>query len=69
MLQQAKLPVGLLSQAQRERLRNAAITKLTVARCLEDIIMVVLGGPGAKSTYVPTWGGGTRAVTRIVEAD
>ena len=69
LLQQAKLPVDFLSQAHRERLRKAAITKLAVARCPEDIIMVVLGGPGAKSTYVPTWGGGTRAVTRIVEAD
>ena len=69
LFQHAELPVGSLAPAQAERLRKAAITKLTVAECPEDIMMVVLGGPGAKSTYVPTWGGGTRAVTRVVEAD
>ena len=68
LLQHAKLPVGLLAPAQAKRLRQAAFTELTVARCPEDVMMVILGGPGAKSTYVPTWGGGTRAVTRVVEA-
>ena len=68
LLRHAELPVGSLASAQAERLRQAAITKLTVAVSPEDIMMVVLGGPGAKSTYVPTWGGGTRAVTRVVEA-
>ena len=67
--QRAELPVDFLSPVQAERLRQATVTRLTVAGCPEDILLVVLGGPGAKSTYVPTWGGGTRAVTRVVEAD
>ena len=69
LVQQAEFPVRLLASAQAERLRQAAITKLTIARRPEDVMMVILGGTGAKSTYVPTWGGGTRAVTRVVEAD
>ena len=63
----ARLPVGALAPAQAARLRETSVTELTVAKRPEDIMLVVLGGPGAKSTYVPTWGGGTRAVTRIVE--
>ena len=68
LVQHARLPVGLLAPAQAKRLRQAAIEKLAVARRPQDVMMVILGGPGAKSTYVPTWGGGTRAVTRVVEA-
>ena len=63
----ARLPVGALAPAQAARLRETSVTELTVAKRPEDIMLVVLGGPGAKSIYVPTWGGGTRAVTRIVE--
>ena len=69
LFEHARLPVGALAPAQAERLREISVTELTVAPCPEDIMLVVLGGPGAKSTYVPTWGGGTRAVTRVVEAD
>jgi hypothetical protein len=29
-------------------------------------MLVVVGGTGSKSTYVPTWGGGTRAVTKLL---
>lgn len=38
-----------------------------VAARPEDILLVVVGGVGAKSTYVPTWGGTTRAVTCVVD--
>jgi hypothetical protein len=38
-----------------------------VAACPEDILLVVVGAAGAKSTYVPTWGGTTRAVTRLID--
>ena len=69
LLEYARLPVDALASAQAERLREASVTELTVAACPDDIMLVVLGGPGAKSTYVPTWGGGTRAVTRVVEPD
>jgi len=44
-------------------------TMVTVAQRWEDFMIVVTGGPGKHSMYVPTFGG-TRAVTRpIVHAD
>ena len=67
LFEHARLPVSTLAPAQAERLRGTGARELIVAACPEDILLVVLGGSGAKSTYVPTWGGGTRAVTRVVE--
>jgi hypothetical protein len=40
---------------------------LTVAEKADDIMIVVSGGIGVKSTYIPTWGGGTRSVTKRIE--
>lgn len=37
-----------------------------IAERPEDVMIVVAGGTGGKATYVPTWGGGTRAVTRRI---
>lgn len=68
LFEHARLPVGSLAPVQAERLQEASVAELKVAKRPEDIMLVVLGGPGAKSTYVPTWGGGTRAVTRVIEA-
>lgn len=31
-------------------------------------MIAITGGTGIKATFVPTWGGGTRAVTRTVES-
>ena len=39
---------------------------LAVARSAEDILVVVTGGVGIKATFVPTWGGGSTAVTREI---
>lgn len=39
----------------------------TTAHSPDDILIVVTGGVGYKATFVPTWGGGTTAVTRTVE--
>ena len=69
LFKHARLPVSVLAPAQAERLQAASVTELAVAACPEDIILAVLGGSGAKSTYVPTWGGDTRAVTRVIEPD
>jgi hypothetical protein len=37
-----------------------------VARALDDIHVIVTGGPGIKMTYLPLWAGGTRTITRAV---
>ena len=36
---------------------------LRVARTPDDVLIVVTGGVGTKATFVPTWPGGTRAIT------
>jgi hypothetical protein len=69
----ARLPIAKLTDyaqeriaASREEEAQAPIEAIPIARGPEDIQIAVVGGVGQKSTYVPTWGGGTRAVTRIV---
>jgi hypothetical protein len=69
----AALPVGKLSPAVREKLAyrrtHAGAAHTEVVRAAErpqDIMIVVAGGVGRKAAYVPTWGGGTRAVSRAI---
>jgi hypothetical protein len=75
LLASAQLPLDRISEHARERIRTARAEAglpldgpVPVAQRSVDIHMAVVGGPGQKSTYVPTWGGGTRAITRAVEA-
>ena len=70
----ARLPLHQLPPESQERLRadrEAAgedpNTDLRVSASPDDIVMVVVGGAGIKSAYVPTWGGTTRAVTRLID--
>jgi hypothetical protein len=69
-------PLDELSPYVRERLiasrkaANAANVEapLRLAATAKDIMIVVAGGVGVKAAYVPTWSGGTRAVSRRVSA-
>jgi hypothetical protein len=66
----AQLPVAVLAPEMQTHLRKSNIDAgdgLRVARSPEDILFVVVGGAGYKSAYVPSWGGGTQAVTRRIE--
>lgn len=72
--QHARLPLSRLAPHVRERILAAqgadaptAGETIPVAHRPEDIQIAVVGGVGQKSTYVPTWGGGTRAITRAIE--
>jgi hypothetical protein len=40
---------------------------LRIAAAPGDVLIAVAGGVGIKSTYLPSWGGGTRAVTVAIE--
>ena len=70
----AILPLDRLSPAVRAHLvdiRTAAgdadaTGPLRVAYKPGDVMIVVAGGVGVKAAYVPTWGGTTRAVSRLV---
>jgi len=69
-------PLERLSPYVRERLiasrksMNAANVDAPVrlAATAKDVMIVVAGGVGIKAAYVPTWSGGTRAVSRKVPA-
>jgi hypothetical protein len=56
------------SSVQRRRridFREKGNAELRVAERGADILLVVVGGRGFKSTYVPTWGG-SHAITRVI---
>ena len=70
----AVMPVDRLSPAVREHLAGVRAAAgygdvnapLRVARDPQDLMIVVAGGVGVKSAYVPTWGGTTRAISRVI---
>jgi hypothetical protein len=37
-----------------------------VAHNADDVMIVVTGGVGVKAAYMPTWGGTTKAVSRLI---
>ena len=70
----AVMPVDRLSTAVREHLAGLrgpadgedVDAPLRVARDARDLLIVVAGGVGVKAAYVPSWGGTTRAVSRVI---
>ncbi len=71
----AAMPLANLAPSAAARVRavrrEAGCTSFDApvrpAACPEDILVVVAGGIGVKSTYVPGWGGGTRPVSMRVD--
>lgn len=72
--EKARLPLALLSPKVADYIRDhrrkigaaSMEVDLRVALKSEDIMVLVTGGDGAKSTFIPTWTGGARAVSRRV---
>jgi hypothetical protein len=69
LMPQALLPMGTQQRLQRRRAETGKSGNdwISLTRSPQDVLVVVTGGVGVKSTFIPTWGGGTEAVTRIVE--
>ena len=72
LFEEATLPMDRLSSAMRERIitnRSEAGTDTTapvrIAEKAADILIVVSGGAGVKTAYVPTWGG-SHSVTQLI---
>ena len=74
--EQSMMTAGQFAKRDYERTRNARLgelpgfdgsTPVPLSRSPQDIGIVVAGGPGTHSVYVPTFGE-TRAVTRRIEA-
>jgi hypothetical protein len=67
--ERARLEVARLSPPLRARAEaggGAVDGYLRVAEKPDDVMIVVAGGVGRKGAYVPTWSGGTRAVSRTI---
>jgi hypothetical protein len=70
LLAQARLPLGRLAPDVRAHLLAGLPAgapppaTLAIAERPEDVLLAVVGGVGRKSSYLPGWGGGSRAVTR-----
>jgi hypothetical protein len=61
----------VLSRQMQKHLESSGITegtRLRVARSPDDILLMVVGGTGFKSAYIPSWGGGSRSVTKRIES-
>jgi hypothetical protein len=67
--ERAQLPRERLSPRVRGDLARLgeSTAPMRVAARAADVTIVVAGGVGIKAAYVPTWGGGTRSVTRRIE--
>jgi hypothetical protein len=76
LFEAVQFPLERLSPYVRERLMasrrvlNAAeiASPVRLAATAKEVMIVVAGGVGVKAAYVPTWSGGTRAVSRKVPA-
>jgi hypothetical protein len=72
--ERAVFPLDRLSAGVREQMTSVMDSTgsadsrepLRLAHKAEDIMIVVAGGVGMKAMYAPTWGGGTKAVSRKV---
>jgi hypothetical protein len=72
--ERAQLPLDRLSPAIRAHLVELRIAAedgdangpLRVAHNADDVMIVVTGGVGVKAAYMPTWGGTTKAVSRLI---
>lgn len=51
-----------------ERYREIPSGPIPMVPNAEDLIIIVLGGPGKHSSWIPTFGGSTRSVTREIPA-
>ncbi|MCZ6558865.1 MAG: hypothetical protein O7A69_14000 [SAR324 cluster bacterium] len=72
--ERARLPLHALGAAVRDHLLEVMdvpageMPELRVCERPDQIMLAVVGGVGIKSTYIPTWGGSTIAVTCPVDS-
>lgn len=72
--ERAVLPTDRLSAAVRAHHETVRVSSeqggidgpLRIARDPDDVMIVVTGGVGIKAAYMPTWGGTTKAVSRLI---
>lgn len=74
LYERARLPLHTLGEAVRDHLLQVMDVpagerpELRLSERPDQIMLAVVGGVGIKSTYIPTWGGSTVAVTCPVDS-
>ena len=67
--QRALIPLDRYTEdTLMERYREIPSGPIPMVPNAEDLIIIVLGGPGKHSSWIPTFGGSTRSVTREIPA-
>ena len=73
LYQYARAPLSIFSQEIQESFRaegsGRAVdeeSRLKIADRAEDITVVVAGGPGPHSAFIPSWGRTVKSVTRLI---
>lgn len=75
--EQSKMPAGRLSTKELERVKDSrseelgtltADTLLPISTRPEEVMLIVAGGAGTHSVYVPCFGN-SRAITRVLDKD
>ena len=65
----ARVPLERYTEATMlERFGQIPGAPIPMVATPEDLAIIVLGGPGKHSSWVPTFGGATRSVTREIES-
>ena len=65
--QRARIPLERYTEdTLLERFGSIPDGPVPIVRTLDDLAIIVLGGPGKHSSWVPTFGGTTRSVTRPI---
>ena len=49
-----------------ERMQRITDGPIPMVRTLDDLVIIVLGGPGKHSSWIPTFGGNTKSVTKEI---
>ena len=66
--QRARIPLERYTpDTLLERFREIPGGPVPIIPTVEDLAIIVLGGPGKHSSWVPTFGGSTRSVTREIK--
>jgi len=49
-----------------DRMQRIPDGPIPMIRTLDDLVVIVLGGPGKHSSWIPTFGGNTKSVTKEI---
>ena len=65
--QRAQIPLERYTHdTLMERMQHIPDGPIPMIRTLDDLVVIVLGGPGKHSSWIPTFGGNTKSVTKEI---